>query len=61
LKVYDDLGNQVATILNEELPAGEYEVEFSTSSVNHQSSSGIYFYQLRAGNFVETKKMLMIK
>ena len=61
LKVYDVLGNEVATLVNEELAAGEYEVEFDTSSNNHQASSGIYFYTLHAGNFVETKKMILIK
>ncbi|RJP70433.1 MAG: T9SS C-terminal target domain-containing protein, partial [Ignavibacteriales bacterium] len=57
LKIYDILGNEVATLVNEEKPAGEYEVEFSAN----QLSSGIYFYQMRAGNFISTKKMLMIK
>ncbi|MCW8804806.1 MAG: T9SS type A sorting domain-containing protein [Ignavibacteriaceae bacterium] len=61
LKVYDVLGNQIATLVNEELPAGEYEVEFNTSSINHQPSSGIYFYQLKSGSFVETKKMVLLK
>jgi photosystem II stability/assembly factor-like uncharacterized protein len=57
LKVYDILGNEVATLVNEEKPAGTYEVEFNGSKL----SSGIYFYQLRTGNFSETKKMLMMK
>jgi hypothetical protein len=57
LKVYDVLGNEVATLLNEEKPAGSYEVDFSASGL----TSGIYFYKLTAGSFVETKKMLMIK
>ena len=61
LKVYDILGNEIATLVNEELPAGEYEVEFNTSSITHHPSSGIYFYQLKSGNFVETKKMILIK
>jgi hypothetical protein len=51
------LGNEVATLLNEEKPAGSYEVDFSASGL----TSGIYFYKLTAGSFVETKKMLMIK
>jgi hypothetical protein len=51
------LGNEVATLVNEEKPAGSYEVEFNASSL----SSGIYFYRIKAGSFVETKKMLMIK
>jgi len=66
LKVYDVLGNEVTTLVNEELPAGEYEVEFSIN--NLQLSSGVYFYQLRvypadggAGNYIETKKMILLK
>ncbi len=67
LKVYDVLGNEIATLVNEEKPAGEYEVEFSAiggsaSGGNaYTITSGIYFYQLRAGNFIETKKMMLLK
>ncbi|NWG28557.1 MAG: T9SS type A sorting domain-containing protein, partial [Ignavibacteriaceae bacterium] len=61
LKVYDILGNEIATLVNEEKPAGEYEVEFHTSSIQHHPASGIYFYQLKAGSFVETKKMILLK
>jgi len=61
LKVYDVLGNEIATLVNEYKPAGSYEVEFNASSYIRRLVSGIYFYQLRAGNFVQTKKMLMIK
>ncbi len=61
LKIYDTLGNEIAILVNNELPAGEYEVEFNTSSIKLLPSSGIYFYQLRAGEFIQTKKMLMIK
>ncbi|MEP0862683.1 MAG: T9SS type A sorting domain-containing protein, partial [Ignavibacterium sp.] len=57
LKVYDVLGNEVATLVNEEKPAGIYEVEFNASKL----SSGIYFYKLQAGSFVETKKMILLK
>jgi hypothetical protein len=57
LKVYDVLGNEVATLVNEEKPAGSYEVEFSAAGL----SSGIYFYQLQAVNFVETKKMILLR
>jgi len=62
LIVYDVLGNEIATLVNEEKPAGSYEIEFS---VGHNSilslSSGIYFYQLKAGSFIQTKKMILMK
>ena len=66
LKVYDVLGNVVATLVNEEKSAGSYEVEFNINSGEVRSAdgglaSGIYFYQLRADGNLETKKMLMIK
>ena len=57
LIVFDVLGNEVATIVNEEKSVGSYEVEFSGSEL----TSGIYFYQLKADNFVEAKKMLLVK
>lgn len=59
LKVYDLLGNEVATIINEEKPAGSYNIQFSTSNLH--LSSGTYFYRLQAGNFAETKKMILLK
>jgi hypothetical protein len=65
LKVYDVLGNEITTLVNEEKPAGEYEVEFNATNLpSRQGSaltSGIYFYQLKAGSFVETRKMVLIK
>jgi len=57
LTVYDVLGRKVAILVNEEKPAGSYEVEFNAS----QLPSGVYFYRLKAGEYVETKKMLLIK
>jgi len=57
LKVYDVLGNEVATLVNEEKPIGSYAVEFDATTL----PSGIYFYRLQAGNFVETKKMVLMK
>jgi hypothetical protein len=57
LKVYDVLGNEITTLVNESKTAGSYEVEFDGSKI----PSGIYFYQLRAGKFVETKKMVLMK
>jgi len=64
LVVYDVLGNKVATLVNEQKPAGTYEVEFNTASHSgnvRNLTSGIYFYQLQAGSFVETKKMILLK
>jgi len=57
LKVYDIMGREVQTLVNESLKPGTYEVSFDGS----QLTSGVYFYKLIAGNFVETKKMLLIK
>ncbi|MCW8804580.1 MAG: T9SS type A sorting domain-containing protein [Ignavibacteriaceae bacterium] len=61
LKVYDVLGNEIALLLNKELPAGEYEIEFSPESSIKRPASGIYFYQLKAGSFIQTKKMILLK
>ena len=61
LKIYDVLGNEVATLVNEYKPAGKYEVEFNPASSIKHPASGVYFYQLRAGNFIETKKMILLK
>ncbi|NLT51196.1 MAG: T9SS type A sorting domain-containing protein [Ignavibacteria bacterium] len=63
LKIYDILGREVATLVNEHKPAGTYTVEWNgTNSAGQQVGSGVYFYQLKtSGGFVETKKMLMIK
>ena len=57
LKVFDVLGNEVVTLVDEYKPAGRYEVEFNSEKL----SSGVYFYQLRAGEFKSVKKMLLIK
>jgi hypothetical protein len=57
LKVYDVLGNEVATLINDEKPSGSYEIEFNATDL----SSGIYFYQLQAGSFVDTKKMILLR
>lgn len=57
LKVYDVLGNEVATLVNEEKSAGNYEAEFRGENL----PSGIYFYTLEAGDFVQTKKMILLK
>ncbi len=57
LKVYDVLGNEIATLVKEELSPGEYEVEFE----GKQLTSGIYFYTLNAGSLIQTKKMVLLK
>ncbi len=57
IKVFDVLGNEVATLVDEYKPAGRYEVDFNASSL----SSGVYFYQLKANGFTHTKKMLMLR
>lgn len=66
LKVYDVLGNVIATLVDEYKPAGRYEVEFNVgqSAIGGSSpdiASGIYFYQLKSDNYFETKKMLLLK
>ena len=57
IKVYDILGKEVATLANEEKTAGSYEVQFDGSGLR----SGIYFYQLKAGNYSATKKMILLR
>ena len=70
LKIYDILGNEIVTLVNEEKQPGTYEVEFSTySDEGRNLTSGIYFYQLKirgpeinsGQGFIETKKMILIK
>jgi hypothetical protein len=57
LKVYDIIGNEVATLVDEDRPAGSYEVNFDASNL----SSGVYIYKLQAGSNIITKKMTLIK
>jgi hypothetical protein len=57
LKVYDILGNEITTLVNEEKPTGNYDVEFDGSNL----PSGVYFYRLQAGNFINTKKFILLK
>jgi len=57
LRVYDVLGNEVTTLINGENTAGYYEIKFDASVL----ASGIYFYRLQAGDYVETKKMILMK
>ncbi|MCS7211837.1 MAG: T9SS type A sorting domain-containing protein [Chloroherpetonaceae bacterium] len=57
LKVYDVLGREVATLVSERQAAGEYAVPFNATGL----ASGVYFYRLQAGSYVETKKMMLAK
>ncbi len=57
LKIYDILGSEVTTLVNEKLQPGKYEINFDVSKY----SSGVYYYKLSAGDFIETKKMILIK
>ncbi len=59
LKVYNMLGQEVATLVNEKREVGRYNVEFRIS--NFEYSSGVYFYRLIAGDFVSTKKFVLLK
>jgi len=63
LKVYDVLGKEITTLVSEEKSAGSYEVEFSSAETLHATSlpSGVYFYRLKAGDYIETKKMVLMK
>ena len=61
LKVYDILGNEVATLIDEFREAGNYEIEFYPSTIKHHPSSGVYFYELKAGNMIQTKKMILLQ
>jgi hypothetical protein len=57
LKVYDILGSEVATLVNEQKPAGRYEVNFDASRL----ASGVYIYKLQSGSFISSRKMLLVK
>jgi hypothetical protein len=57
LKVYDVLGNEIATLVNEEKTAGTHEVNFSSAGL----TSGIYFYSMEVNDFREIKKMILLK
>ena len=57
LRVFDVLGREVATVVNEQKPAGNYTTTFNAAGL----ASGIYFYRLDAGSFTQTKKMVLMK
>jgi len=57
LKIYDILGNEITTLINEQKPQGRYEVNFNASSF----ASGVYIYKIQSGDFVSSKKMILLK
>ena len=57
IKVYDLLGNEIMTLVNEEKPTGNYEVTFEGNGL----ASGIYYYRITAGDYSQTKKMILLK
>ena len=57
LKIYDVIGNEVATIVNDELPVGTYKYQWNASGL----ASGVYIYKLQAGNYISTKKLIFMK
>lgn len=61
LKIYDILGREIATLVNEEQAPGNYQVIFDATSAGGNLSSGVYFYRLQAGGFVATKKMVLLR
>ena len=72
LTLFNLLGEEITTLVNEEKPAGSYEVEFNSHSGEARNlpsgvsakggyASGVYFYQLRAGDYLQTKKMIFLK
>ena len=57
IKVYDNLGEEIATLVNESMPMGNYEIKFDIDNL----SSGVYFYRMISGSYAETKKMLLLR
>lgn len=57
LKVYDILGKEIKTLVNENLQPGTYSIRFDATGL----SSGVYFYRMNAGDFVETKRMVLVR
>jgi hypothetical protein len=57
LKIYDVLGNEIHTLVNEEKEAGYHSIDFDASDL----TSGLYFYQLLIGDFIQARKMLLLK
>ena len=61
LKVYNVLSKEIAELVNKELSAGNYTVQFSADAVSQNLSSGVYFYRLESRQFSQTKKLILVK
>lgn len=61
LKIFDVLGNEVAALVDEYKQAGNYEIDFTNAIRNRKLASGVYYYQLKIGNWIKTKKMVLLK
>ena len=61
LKLYDILGREIITLVNEGEAAGNYNIDFNASSAAGGLASGVYFYQLKAGDYTSVKKMILLK
>jgi hypothetical protein len=61
IKLYDVIGSEVATLLNEYKEAGIYSLNFASSELKNKIGSGIYFYTIKAGQFTQTRKMVILK
>jgi flagellar hook assembly protein FlgD len=57
IRIYDIIGNEIVTLVNEEKPVGTYDLTWDASNL----PSGVYLYQLTAGDFIQTKKMILMK
>ena len=57
IKIYNVLGKEIAALVDEYREAGNYDVEFNASNL----SSGVYYYQLKSGSFIQTRKMTLVK
>ena len=57
IKIYDVLGEEVSSLVNKEQAAGSYEINFNASNL----TSGVYFYQLKSGNNIQIKKMMLLR
>ena len=57
LEIYNTLGQKVATLINQKQTAGTYNVTFDASNL----ATGVYFYRLQSGNFMEVRKMMLLK